>query len=670
VSISIEMEPPLLMSLLLLGVASIFTALGDEVSVKLKQGMVSGTRRVADLGGGHEVPYLAFFGIPYAKPPIGRRRFMRPEAIEAWAGVKGGEEVECAQEDTGRESIVPWASTVRGQEDCLVINVYTLDLNSRRPVMIFIHGGGFFAGSGTSGVYGPDYLVAEDVVLVTVNYRLGPLGFLSLGNDTIFGNQGMWDLKLALHFVQENIGHLGGDPEKVTLFGQSAGAMAVQNMMLSPHTKDKELFRAAILQSGPILSAFAHSDKHPAFYCRTFALAVGCDPTAAGPDLVECLQNVPLHQLISQVRLFDHEDKVMNNAPNPWKPIHDGLFLDINSKTPPFLLKDPLDSLQEGDFSDIPVIIGHTKDEGVYAVSEVISRTPSAAEIVFDNWETEKGPSYIFGREEDETNLAESNFARQFLERFLDGGASQDPLVLQNWFTHTVWRAADMRTAALLAKGKSAPTYYYYYTHAGRLSLNDLLSFPFWKLAVKFLAAKVNLDLFDNRLNCSTHFDEIFLLFKGHNIPFLQRHTDEDQKVSSLLLNWWTNFAKYLNPNGISEATESPWPPLTSRSDSKYMEISTEGGKLKQLATFFPEVRNFFEQLWDVVPPRMHLPRSRTWQDPSLFGEVPYKVVNALATSTSSSSSSFSSSSETSSASSLSSISPSSRSSAASSSEL
>ena len=134
----------------------------------------------------------------------------------------------------------------------------------------------------------------------------------------------------------------------------------------------------------------------------------------------------------------------------------------------------------------------------------------------------------------------------------------------------------------------------------------------------------MNLDVFDNQLNCSTHFDEIFLLFKGHNIPFLQvqggkqtklhslfsqRHTDEDQKVSSLLLNWWTNFAKYLNPNGISEATESPWTPLTSRPDSKYMEISTEGGQLKQLATLFPEVRNFFEQLWDVVPPRMHLPR-------------------------------------------------------------
>jgi len=669
------MEVPFLLSLIFsLGLAFLPGTLA-EVTVRLKQGMIRGTKKLADLGTGNGVPYLAFTGIPYAKPPTGSRRFMRPEPIDAWEGVQGGQEVECAQEDTGRENIVSWGSPVRGQEDCLVINVYAPDLTSRRPVMVFIHGGGFFAGSGTSGVYGPDYLVAEDVVLVTVNYRLGPLGFLSLGNDTIFGNQAMWDLKLALHFIQENIGQLGGDPEKVTLFGQSAGAMAVQNLMMSPQTKDKQLFRAAILQSGPILSAFAHSDKHPAFYCRTFALAVGCDPSASASQLVQCLQKVPLDQLISQVRLFDHEDKVMSNAPNPWKPIHDGLFLSLDSKNPPFLPKDPLDALQEGDFSDIPVIIGHTKDEGVYAVTEVVARTPNAAEIVFHNWEKEKGPSYIFGREEDETDLTESNIAQQFLERFLDGGKSQDPLVLQNWFTHTVWRAADMKTGLLLANGKSSPTYYYYYTHPGRLSLGDLLSFPFWKLAVKFLAAKVNLDVFHNSLNCSTHFDEIFLLFKGNSIPFLQRHSDEDKIVSSLLLKWWTNFAKHGNPNGISGDDDDRWTPLTSSPDSKYLEISSEGGQLKKFATFFPELRNFFEEIWAAVPPRMHLPRSRTWKDPKLYGEVPYKVVNAFAssssTSSSSSSSYSSSASSSSSSSSSSSISPSARgSSIASSSEL
>merc|ERR1719481_1560707 len=138
----------------------------------------------------------------------------------------------------------------------------------------------------------------HDVILVTVNYRLGPLGFISLGNDTIYGNQGLWDIALALSFIKTNIAHLGGDPEKVTLFGQSAGSMAVQLMMMSPHTKDKNLFRSTILQSGPIISAFSHSDKNPSFYSRTFAASVGCPSTAPGPQLVSCLQSVPVENLV------------------------------------------------------------------------------------------------------------------------------------------------------------------------------------------------------------------------------------------------------------------------------------------------------------------------------------------------------------------------------------
>lgn len=200
------MEVPFLLSLIFsLGLAFLPGTLA-EVTVRLKQGMIRGTKKLADLGTGNGVPYLAFTGIPYAKPPTGSRRFMRPEPIDAWEGVQGGQEVECAQEDTGRENIVSWGSPVRGQEDCLVINVYAPDLTSRRPVMVFIHGGGFFAGSGTSGVYGPDYLVAEDVVLVTVNYRrlltkVGASGFSQSGQRHYLWQPGDVGFKtgLALH---------------------------------------------------------------------------------------------------------------------------------------------------------------------------------------------------------------------------------------------------------------------------------------------------------------------------------------------------------------------------------------------------------------------------------------------------------------------------------------
>ena len=404
--------------------------------------------------------------------------------------------------------------------------------------------------------------------------------------------------------------------------------MAVQLIMMSPHTKHQGLFRAAILQSGPILSAFAHSDKHPAFYCRTFANAVGCDPSSSGPDLLACLQSLPVEELVRHVRLFDHEDQVMHNAPSPWKPIQDGLFLHEKDA---FLPKDPLDLLEAGEFSDVPVITGHTSDEGLYAVTEVLARNPKAADIIFQDWENRKGPSYIFGREEDETDAAEVELAGKFLDRFLEGGRSREPLVLQNMFSHSVWTAASLRTAKLLARGKTAATFQYHYTHPGRLSLADIFSSPLWKLILKVLAAKVNVDVFHNSWSAATHFDEIFLLFKGQEIPFLQRHSPEDRAVSEMLLRLWTSFAK----TGVPEVPEGAathareWQPLQPNGDPVFLEIGTAGAQMRNYSAF-AEVTEFFEQVWSVVPPRLHLSRSRTWRQPELYGEVPYRALPSL----------------------------------------
>ncbi|EFN67608.1 Liver carboxylesterase 31, partial [Camponotus floridanus] len=127
-------------------------------------------------------------------------------------------------------------SEIIGDEDCLYLNVFTTDIKSseKRPVMVWIHGGGFFFGSGDSTLYGPDYIVKKDVVLVTLNYRLGVLGFLNLYDKVATGNQGLKDVILALHWVQENISEFGGDSENVTIFGESAGGAIVHYLTLSP----------------------------------------------------------------------------------------------------------------------------------------------------------------------------------------------------------------------------------------------------------------------------------------------------------------------------------------------------------------------------------------------------------------------------------------------------
>ena len=152
--------------------------------------------------------------------------------------------------------------------------------------MVFIHGGGYLCGDGGAAFYGAELFMDYDVVLVTINYRLGPFGFLSMGDEVIPGNQGLWDQRLALEWVRDNIAVFGGDPNKVelgtdwicichfletltyqvTLFGESAGAMSVMHHVLSQQSTG--LFHGAVMQSGVLPNSFARADKHPAYHGR------------------------------------------------------------------------------------------------------------------------------------------------------------------------------------------------------------------------------------------------------------------------------------------------------------------------------------------------------------------------------------------------------------------
>ena len=189
---------------------------GQGALLHLPEGAVRGKLEVSQDGR----PFHSFYGIRYAEPPTGRLRLMRPVRVSGWAGEAGGagrSGVECSQEDSGRESVLGWGgAALRGGEDCLVLNIYTPDLQPAEPlpVMLFVHGGGYFAGSGGAGIYGPEFLMDHGVILVTVNYRLGPLGWLSLGDSVMPGNLGLWDILLASQFTKARIIHFGGDPDK------------------------------------------------------------------------------------------------------------------------------------------------------------------------------------------------------------------------------------------------------------------------------------------------------------------------------------------------------------------------------------------------------------------------------------------------------------------------
>lgn len=196
----------------------------------------------------------AFRGIPYAAPPVGDLRWRAPAATPAWEGVKDASAYGAAcPQPPGRTE--PWAQVGPTNEDCLFLNVWRPDTDATDlPVMVFIHGGGFSLGAAGVPLYEGAALAERGVVLVTMNYRLGRLGFFAHpaltaeDPDGELGNYAIMDQIAALEWVQRNIEALGGDPDNVTLFGESAGAGSVQILMSSPEGRD--LFHKAISQSG------------------------------------------------------------------------------------------------------------------------------------------------------------------------------------------------------------------------------------------------------------------------------------------------------------------------------------------------------------------------------------------------------------------------------------
>ena len=247
-------------------------------------------------------------------------------------------------------------------------------------------------------------------------------------------------------------------------------------------------------------------------------------------------------------------------------------------------------------------------------------------DVIFKEWSYKRGPGYLFGREEDGVSDEEQNIAQDFLKTFLKSGNTRDPTVLQNMFGPSIWAAPTIHTAELLSMEKKSPTFLYYYTHPGSLSLSDLLSFPKWKLILKLLASFFDIDLFPNTLNCSTHFDEIFVMFKGRNIPFLQRHTAGDRFVSDSLLKLWTNFAKRLTPVIDIPGQNVVWEPFDARINRKHLVISAGTLEMQDIS-MFEKMMAFFNDVYRRVPPSIHLWRSKTWKNSSLFAT--YDPVNA-----------------------------------------
>jgi para-nitrobenzyl esterase len=287
-----------------------------------------------------------FLGIPYAKPPVGNLRWMPPQPVTKWTTVWDARKFgpTCAQVTT----LGPFAGPPNSNEDCLYLNVFTPDVKGKMPVLVWIHGGGYF--DGASNDYDATKLVKQGkLVVVTFNYRLNLFGFLAHPALEIkgqpSGNYGIMDMQAVLRWVQRNIAAFGGDPNNVTLGGQSAGAGATAANLLSPGAKG--LFHRAILQSGgytPFATKATAEDKG-----KKFAAAAGCTPKDdKDGDVAKCLRALPAARIAS-----------LAGTASATSPSVGGPFVD--GQTIP---RQTIDAIPAGAFNKMPVMIGTTRDEG------------------------------------------------------------------------------------------------------------------------------------------------------------------------------------------------------------------------------------------------------------------------------------------------------------------
>ncbi|XP_044740780.1 juvenile hormone esterase-like [Chrysoperla carnea] len=494
---------------------------GESVIAETKQGKLRGR---IDLNYWNE-PFFTFEGVPYAKPPVGELRFKAPQPPLPWK-----EEI--------RDAVKPGPPCVQfigeGSEDCLLLNIHSKMTKEKqiskelRPVMVWIHGGAFKAGSISNNLYGPEFLVHENIVLVKIQYRLNVLGFLSLTDDEggVSGNAGLKDQVMALKWVQKNIENFGGDPNRVTIFGQSAGGASTHLLNLSPMTKG--LFHRVISQSGCGLNEWLSSKITPK---QNYYELFGCNSTDSNL-ILECLQRVtPVEKLIKM------ENELLEKTDEGFLVV-----IENSTKEEQFLPSSVEKLIKDGSFNQIPFMAGYVPQEGAtlyYLQYEVENgNNPLKENFIPENIVTYLSP-------EEEKNLNEK--IRQFYfknrnstDEILYGYLNYltDSAIIERLYTATKWHALK----------STAPVYYYKFNYDTSLNLR-LKMFP---------------------QNYVTHDDELKYLFTNIKTPKNLSDTSIEMQGIKRMIKIWARFAETGNPNPLDFDDEKytndavEWKPVTS----------------------------------------------------------------------------------------------------------
>ncbi|CAH1781138.1 unnamed protein product [Owenia fusiformis] len=495
---------------------------------------------------GRDLTYREYLGIPYAEPPVGDLRFRPPKPLKKkWSGVLDATKhgPACMQHEI--PLVPPPAKT---DEDCLYLDVLTPGNGSNnvsKAVMIWIHAGGYTLRS--TRIYdGAKYGVIGDVVVVMMNYRLDIFGFLSTGDDVVPGNMGLLDQHLAIRWVNRNIALFGGDPARITLFGESAGATSVTQQAIAPCNKG--LFKRVISQSGTIFSDFAFHGKDMLPAVRKTGTLVNCTD-ANVTKLIECLQRVnPKALLLASRPPFDAIDIIYG-----WNPVVDGKFI---TREPADLLRGRARGPVAKMLRSIDLLIGHNSDEGYrfiqfYAVFQHPNFelwNPSWNEVSIVLPVMEKFLKIVAAKYGDET-VAETIYETLALAYFgIHKGAKfngERLAQIANEIINDRWFLIPALQFANLHAGLGGRTFKYHFIYRPSTAMH-----PSW-------------------VKGADHNAEFVLQFGSFPDDPI------DQLVACTMITYWSNFAKTGNPNepAANPALSAYWPPFT-KEKSQNLEIS------------------------------------------------------------------------------------------------
>jgi para-nitrobenzyl esterase len=452
-----------------------------------------------------------FLGLPYAAPPTGEYRFAPPREITPWLdpleAFKPGPMAHQVPIEIFKISVAPDRSFPGYSEDCLNLNIWAPEwakAGDELPVYFFIHGGGFGLGSDSQFIYDGTALAKEGIVVVTINYRLGAMGFFS-SNETMrlyntTGNWGILDQIQALKWVQNNIAAFGGDPSKVTIGGESAGSFSVSALILSP--KAKGLFRGAIMESGTIFSLeamlFTRGDMDLAIKVSTVLSSIfGANDNAEG---------------LAELRKVDAE-KLTRLTPFAFDFTKPSLFGLCPVKDGKVIPLDPMKALIDGASRDVKILMGFNHDEGTLFVPE--GNENSDPQIYKDI------VSFLMGEKNSEI------FWKHFPVDSTHGLVDRTRQAVGYLFmTANMKRFADLHV-------RQADLYFYQFDYLTEFS------------------KKMRLGAF--------HASELPFVF-GVKVPSFNS-TRADQILSDEIRLRWVNFIKNGDPNvGLSPPTKLEWP--------------------------------------------------------------------------------------------------------------